>query len=557
MAGLSTCHSLGPFLSNHVALQGFKSPGVLVVLPTFRYEKVAMIHLSMSYLAAVTNTMRAKTDIVKFLILASCLVQHGFSTHANYQIVEQLEEVPPGWLRGNNPLPSTLLTFHLAMSQPNMVSFEKHVIDISTPGHHRYGQHMKREEIQKLLSPDKIITNRVLAWLRSENVSHRSLKIDGNWITFQATISQAEHMLNTEYFHYHHHETDSTVLRTLRYSVPNDIHPHVQLIQPTTRFSDLGPLSALPIDQPITATEGDLRAECGTVIRPDCLRELYGLNGFIASPSPWNRLGISGFLSQYARHSDFNHFRNRFLTGEIEDDFTVVTINGGLNDENNPQMTTEASLDIQYSVAMAHGTLATFYSTGGRAHLVPDADQPDASNSGNEPFLEQLHYLINLPGNQLPAVLSTSYGESEQSVPPSYARAVCSLFAQLGARGVSVIFSSGDSGVGSSCQSNDGAKKTKFIPGFPASCPFVTSVGGTYGSNPEGAADFSGGGFSDLFPRPAYQEQAVRGYLDRLGEDQWKGFYNQNGRGIPDVAAQSKNFLIRDHGTWFKISGTR
>jgi tripeptidyl-peptidase-1 len=501
--------------------------------------------------------MRARIDLLKYLIFALYLVQQGSSTHVTHQIVEQLEEVPPGWLKGNDPIPSTLLTFRLAMNQPNMVNFEKHVIDISTPGHRRYGQHMELEEIQTHLSPDKIITNRVLAWLRSENVYPSSIKIEGNWITFQGTISQAEQMLKTEYSYYHHHATDSTVLRTLRYSVPNDIHPHVQLIQPTTRFNDLGPLSALPIDQPIIATEEDLRAECGTVVRPDCLRELYGLNGFKASPSPYNRLGISGFLSQYARHSDFHHFRNRFLTGELEDDFSVVTINGGLNDENTAQMTTEASLDIQYSVAMAHGTLASFYSTGGRAPLVPDADQPDASDSGNEPFLEQLHYLINLPGNQLPAVFSTSYGESEQSVPPSYARAVCSLFAQLGARGVSVIFSSGDSGVGSSCQSNDGAKKTKFIPGFPASCPFVTSVGGTYGSNPEGAADFSGGGFSDLFPRPAYQEQAVRDYLDRLGEDQWKGLYNRNGRGIPDVAAQSKNFLIRDHETWFKISGTR
>ncbi|KAJ5118747.1 hypothetical protein N7526_010384 [Penicillium atrosanguineum] len=419
-----------------------------------------------------------------------------------------------------------------------------------------YGQHMKQEEIQRILRPDTIVSCQILSWLHSENVSSNDIQINGNWVSFKAPVSQAEHMLKTEYFHYHHHTANSTVLRTLGYSLPNDIHPHVQLIQPTTRFGNFNPLSALPIDQPIIATLEDLKAECGTVIRPDCLRELYGLNDHTATPSPWNRLGISGFLNQYARHSDFNHFRNRFLTGEMEDDFTVVTINSGINDEKSPQMATEASLDIQYAVAMAHGTLTTFYSTGGRGPLVPDADQPDASNSGNEPFLEQLHYLIDLPGDQLPAVLSTSYGESEQSVPPSYARAVCSLFAQLGARGVSVIFSSGDSGVGSSCQSNDGSKKTKFIPGFPASCPFVTSVGGTSGINPEGAAGFSGGGFSDLFPRPAYQDQAVQGYFERLDNDQWKGLYNPKGRGIPDVAAQAKNFLIRDHKTWFKISGT-
>ena len=55
----------------------------------------------------------------------------------------------------------------------------------------------------------------------------------------------------------------------------------------------------------------------------------------------------------------------------------------------------------------------------------------------------------------------------------------CSMFAQLGARGVSVLFSSGDTGVGSACETNDGKNATRFLPIFPAACPFVTSVGGT------------------------------------------------------------------------------
>jgi len=501
--------------------------------------------------------MRITFPSLESLISIFCLIHHVLSIGSSYQIVEQLEEVPQGWSIGSRPSPSTFMTFRLSISQPNMAIFEHIVIDLSTPGHPSYGQYMGREEIQNLLRPETAISDQILAWLYSENVSPENVEANGNWVTFKVSASQAGRMLRAQYRYYHHHAMNSTVIRTLAYSVPKDIHPHIQLIQPTTRFGDLSTLSALPIDQPIIATPEDLRADCGTVIRPDCLRELYGLYNSTATPSVWNRLGISGFLGQYARHGDFNYFNRQFLPDETDNNLTVVNINGGLNDEHSSTMTTEASLDIQYSVSMARGTLATFYSTGGRAPLIPDADQPDASNSGNEPFLEQLHYLIDLPGNQLPAVLSTSYGESEQSVPPSYARAVCSLFAQLGARGVSAIFSSGDSGVGSSCQSNDGAKRTKFIPGFPASCPFVTSVGGTWGSNPEEATDFSGGGFSDLFPRPAYQDQAVQSYLDRLDDDQWKGLYNPHGRGIPDVAAQAKYFIIRDHETWFKISGTR
>ena len=73
-----------------------------------------------------------------------------------------------------------------------------------------------------------------------------------------------------------------------------------------------------------------------------------------------------------------------------------------------------------------------------------------------------------------------------------------------GARGVSLFFSSGDNGVVDGnpdpktqiCKTNDGRNTTQFLPAFPASCPYVTTVGGT-NHFPEVAADFSGGGFSN------------------------------------------------------------
>ena len=78
-----------------------------------------------------------------------------------------------------------------------------------------------------------------------------------------------------------------------------------------------------------------------------------------------------------------------------------------------------------------------------------------------------------------------SIQDDEQTVPSSYAHVVCSQFAQLGARGVSVFFGSGDGGVSGvqapgSCKSNVN-NQTAFIPLFPSSCPYVTSVGGKYG----------------------------------------------------------------------------
>ena len=42
--------------------------------------------------------------------------------------------------------------------------------------------------------------------------------------------------------------------------------------------------------------------------------------------------------------------------------------------------------------------------------------------------------------------------------------------------------------------------------------------------NPEVAADFSGGGFSNYFSRPSYQDAAVLPYLTKLG-GQYSGLF--------------------------------
>ena len=168
---------------------------------------------------------------------------------------------------------------------------------------------------------------------------------------------------------------------------------------------------------------------------------------------------------------------------------------------------------------------------------------------------ESLTYLLAQPDNELPHTLTTSYGEDEQSVPLSYRTTVCNMFGQLGARGVSVLFSSGDTGVGSACQTNDGLNTTRFLPIFPAACPYVTSVGGTYHVQPEQAIAFSSGGFSDTWARPAYQETAVSEYLEQLGS-RWDGLINKTGRGFPDVAAQSYRFHVIDQGQESLLSGT-
>jgi len=137
---------------------------------------------------------------------------------------------------------------------------------------------------------------------------------------------------------------------------------------------------------------------------------------------------------------------------------------------------------------------------------------------------------------------------------------------RAGARGVSVLFASGDAGVGDGnpdpntqgCFSNDGKNATKFLPFFPASCPYVTAVGATIGIAPEVAVYewFSSGGFSDYFSRPAYQEKAARDYLDSLPKGTYGSLFNADGRAFPDVAAQGQYFKTFFNGTDWLATGT-
>merc|ERR1712216_965118 len=113
-------------------------------------------------------------------------------------------------------------------------------------------------------------------------------------------------------------------------------------------------------------------------------------------------------------------------------------------------------------------------------------------------------------------------------------------FMKAGARGISILFASGDQGV---CgREGCGMLSVRFKPDFPGGSPYVTVVGGTNFAGTtigeEEAWDNSGGGFSDTFAIPEYQQAVVAAYKAspdaNLPDARW---WNNTGRGYPDVSA--------------------
>jgi tripeptidyl-peptidase-1 len=251
-------------------------------------------------------------------------------------------------------------------------------------------------------------------------------------------------------------------------------------------------------------------------------------------------------LSEVPIRSDAALFLQKYEPKAVKGayDYKFVSIDGGPQQDNasSPAQLAagknkEANLDVQTILGITYPMPVTAYTTGGEPPQIPDAASKGGP-PGNEPYLTWVTYALKQ--KNLPQIISTSYGDNEQTVPLAYAKRVCSEFAQLGARGTTLLFGSGDGGAGdiagndgSLCISNDGKNTTKFIASFPASCPYVTTVGATQGFQPETAAYrpanslgpdgklhgyyASGSGFSEYFPRPAYQDKAVKPYLKKLG----------------------------------------
>ncbi|KAH7067243.1 peptidase S8/S53 domain-containing protein [Paraphoma chrysanthemicola] len=469
---------------------------------------------------------------------------------------EKLFATPEGWKLQEAAAESQPLRLKIALKQGDAQKFEQAVMDMSTPSSSNYGQHfLTHDEMKRMLLPSADSTSAVSAWLEAAGINNAEL--DADWITIKTTVGVANKMLDTQFSWFISSEkTPRRALRTLEYSVPEDVAEHINLVQPTTRFAAIranhDTVSEVMAVQ-IASNAANVTVNCDLGITPACLKRLYQIN-YTPDANSGSKVAFASYLEEYARYNDLALFEKNILPEAVGQNFSVVQYNGGLNAQNSSDDSGEANLDLQYIVGTSSPLPVTEFSTGGRGPWVADLDQPDEADSANEPYLEFLQGVLKMDQKDLPQVISTSYGENEQSVPKSYALTVCNLFAQLGSRGVSVIFSSGDSGVGSACQSNDGKNTTKFQPQYPAACPFVTSVGSTRYLN-ETATFFSSGGFSDYWKRPSYQDDAIKAYFHKLGEAN-KPYFNRHGRGFPDVAAQGFGFRVYDKGVLKSYQGT-
>ncbi|TVY51388.1 Tripeptidyl-peptidase sed3 [Lachnellula cervina] len=479
-----------------------------------------------------------KSFLAVLAVSSSCLASPLTSSarrDGNFKgsVVESLSGPPLGWakdesLKLNKEDMKISLRIHLV--QQDMDKFHELAINIATPGHDLYGSHLSQHVIDAMIAPKDESKDLVMQWLESEGMSDEaSLSPRLDSVLIQTTVDKIEKLLNAEYSAFIHATTGDGVLRTLEYSLPDVLKGHVDMVQPTTFFGLRALKSTISAKRPLTQ------------------EQLVQLNNTEPVSDTTGKFGIAGFLEEYAIKSDLSTFLDSYAVFDNEaTSFTCTAVNGGSCSSSTPG--DEANLDVQYGRAIAKSIPITFYSVGGLGEWV------GSGTNTNEPYQEFLTYLLDLTDANLPNTLSISYGDDEATVPDSYATNACNLFSQLGARGVSILVAAGDSGVGDTCTVG-GTKQ--FQTSFPASCPFVTTVGGTTGTSTEGAWTDGGGGFSNLFAQPSYQASAVSSWLSTdTTHTSFSKYFNSSGRAYPDVAAQATDFIIVVGGESEAVDGT-
>ncbi|KAA1475870.1 family S53 protease [Dentipellis sp. KUC8613] len=456
---------------------------------------------------------------------------------------EKRDSVPSGYVKKAVAPADQVLELRLGLVQSDPKGLEDALMAVSTPGSARRGQFLTKEETEAFVAPTQESLDAVNAFLTSQGLTATKFSPAGDILAVNMTVEQANKAFATQFTTFTHEASGQQSVRTLEYSIPAALQGHLDFVHPTVTFSrplSGKPLMSIPLPpnvNPAKNLTGDaVPASCSSVITPACLQALYGIPASSTNPAS-NKLGVSGFIDQFANQQDLRTFLTNLATNvPAATGFTLQTLDGGSNPQTQSEAGIEANLDTQYTIGNAPGVPVTFISVG------------DNTRDGVFGFLDIINFLLG--ESAPPQVLTTSYGSNENEISSSLANNLCNAYAQLGARGTSILFSSGDGGVSGS---QSGSCST-FVPTFPSGCPFMTSVGATTGV-PETSASFSSGGFSNTFAQPSYQASAVSAFLTKLGNTN-SGKFNRAGRGFPDVAAQGDNVEIVFQQEFGLVAGT-
>lgn len=336
-----------------------------------------------------------------------------------------------------------------------------------------------------------------MSWLIESGIDtdHISLTPSKAWVDVNATVAEAEELLQAEY-HIYEHTLGASHIACREYSLPSHLSAdHVDIILPSVHFDakvtrpPKGEVSKRQIGQldshssahntavknvgllnghlpkpgkQINVNEVQIdTSTCDQFIIPDCLRLLYSFGSGSVGLSSY---GIVEYTPQAYLPADLDLFFSNFSSDLLGQRPIFDSMDGGVLQTIDEafQFNGESDLDLEYAMALVAPQTVTLYQVG---DLVEGAsfnnflDALDGSfcafDGGDNSEFDGIYpdplsggYKAQDCGRYTPtSVISTSYGYNEVDLTRAYEQRQCSEYMKLGLQGVTVLYSSGDSGM--------------------------------------------------------------------------------------------------------------
>jgi len=335
------------------------------------------------------------------------------------------------------------ITVRFSVKQRNLDPLRKIAAEVSDPRSAKYGEYLSTAAVRELTQPDPADIKIVAEWLAQAGVPF-DLPTGGGGEIVEArfTVATATRLLNTRFQYATSTATKQRALRAGDYWLPADLHAAVAAVYG---------LHGLP-----SPPREALRSATATpAVTPKVLSSTYKISGVKVSGAVTNPQAVAEFQGQTSNATDLTEFFKLFAAGDPSADSTVSKFVG---DNGTGVAGVEAELDIQYIMGVAPGIKSQFWYWAGMDFCGDLKSWTDAILDDSNP----------------PLVNSVSYGIQASlaaiGCQQSSAEDVDANFVKLAAKGITIIFASGDSGSGyaPSC-------------GLPNSTLPNTSVKGTKG----------------------------------------------------------------------------
>ena len=399
------------------------------------------------------------------------------------------------------------VTFALTLTRKRPHALAEAVAAVSDPRSARFRKYLSDEEISKLLEPTGV--NQVEAWIERFSPSAQVRRMghgSGQVLDVAAPAGEVSALLGIPLARFGR-LIRADLRGAPRPPLPASVVPHIESCHGIYELPSPATTKPLHMAPRAEAREPDAATSCdfkGDIIDPTVLAKQYGWPPATRGSGSVSQ-GVAAFEDAEFKPTDVAAF---------EVAYSLPNVSFSIKGPNNGGFFGEAGLDTQYIVASGAGVPSWFLS--------------------QQAFDIRAWCETSLTVSPLPTVWSISWGGGESLYAYADQVAANDCFARAALKGVSVLAASGDDGTGS----HGGLFGCKaFDPTYPASLPHVTAVGATYlRGSAETAWSFSGGGYSNLWGRPAWQDEAVAAY-EATATLPPSSLYNTSGRVTPDVAA--------------------